>query len=328
MGLHTDCDSSHEASAPRHLGGKSGSQVRRRPSQRFALVADLGGTKIAVARVGASGVITHRLQAATPAAGGREVVDAIAHQLAQLPREGVCAVGIAVPGLARPDGTAWAPNLPGWTHMPVVRMLRQRLGLPVVLESDRNACVLGEAWQGRGQHCRDVVFVAVGTGIGAGIISGGSLLRGSGELAGCLGWLPMREKFLAAYKTAGCLEFHAAGPGIRRAGHRAFRASVTPEQIVALARVGDVRAERILADAGSALGRALAALVDILNPQIIVVGGGMAAAGNLLLAPARQAIRQWAQPLAGRQVRVVRSSLSSRAPLLGLAKICFDRFPR
>jgi glucokinase len=302
--------------------------VRRRPNERFALVADLGGTKIAAARIGASGEITHRLQAATPAVGGKHVVDAVAHLFMQLPREAAGAVGVAVPGLARPDGTVWAPNLPGWTRMPLARMLEKRLRLPVILESDRNACVLGEAWQGRAHDCSDVVFVTVGTGIGAGIISGGHLLRGSGELAGCLGWLPVREKYLPAWKTIGCLEFHAAGPGIGRAATRAFGTSVTPERVVALARAGDARALRVLADAGSALGVALAAVVDILNPQIIVVGGGTAAAGNLLLAPARQTLRQWAQPLAGRQVRLVRSSLGSRAPLLGLAKICFDRFPQ
>jgi glucokinase len=302
--------------------------VRRRLSQRFALVADLGGTKIAVARVSSTGTITHRLQAATPAAGGKQVVDAIAELLMQLPRDAACAVAVAVPGLVRPDGTVWAPNLRGWTSMPLARMLRERLGLPVLLESDRNACVLGEAWKGRAQNCRDVVFVTVGTGIGAGIISGGRLLRGSSELAGCLGWLPVRERFIAAYKTTGCLEYHAAGPGIGRAGSIALGARVSPEQVVAKARAGNVRAIRVLADAGSALGVAVAAVVDILNPQIIVVGGGMAAAGDLLLAPARRALRQWAQPLAGRHVRVVRSSLGSRAPLLGLAKFCFERFPQ
>jgi glucokinase len=302
--------------------------VRRRHGNRFALVADLGGTKIAVARVTPSGEITHRSQIFTPAAGGKDVVDAIGQLLSQLPREGACAAGVAVPGLARPDGSVWAPNLRGWTRMPLARMLRKRLGLPVLLESDRNACVLGEAWQGRAQNCSDAAFVAVGTGIGAGIISGGRLLRGSAELAGCLGWLPVREKFLAAYKTIGCLEYYVAGPGIARSGHRAFGATVAPEHIVALARSGDARARRILADAGDALGVSFAAVVDILNPQIIVVGGGMAAAGDLLLAPARRALRQWAQPLAGRQVRVVRSGLGSRAPLLGLAKICFERFPQ
>jgi glucokinase len=293
--------------------------------ERFALVADLGGTKIGAARVSSSGAITHQLRAVTPAAGGARVVDAIAALLSGLPRQGVCAAGVAVPGLVRADGTVWAPNLRGWKRIPLARMLRERLGLPVLLESDRNACVLGERWKGRAQNSDDVVFVAVGTGIGAGIVSGGRLVRGHGELSGCAGWLPVREKHLPQYAATGCLEFHAAGPGLARAGRRIFGPEISSEQIVALARSGDRRAIRLLEDAGRALGVALAAMVDILNPQMIVVGGGLAAAGNLLLGPARGTMRQWAQPLAARQVRVVRSSLAGRAPLLGMAKICFDR---
>ena len=291
----------------------------------FALVADLGGSKIAAARVSSSGVITHQLHTPTPAAGGARVVDAIADLLSELPRDGVDAAGVAVPGLVRGDGTVWAPNIRGWRRTPLARMLQERLGLPVVVESDRNACVLGECWKGRAQNCADVVFVAVGTGIGAGIVSGGHLLRGHGELSGCAGWLPVREKHLPQYRATGCLEFHAAGPGIAHAGRRHFGRQVRTEQIVALARSGDPRAIRLLEDAGRALGVALAAIVDILNPRLVVIGGGLAAAGALLLDPARRAIRQWAQPIAGRQVRVVRSGLGDRAPLFGMAHICFGR---
>ncbi len=291
----------------------------------FALVADLGGSKIAAARVSSSGVLTHQLHTSTPAAGGARVVDAIADLLSELPRDGVDAAGVAVPGLVRTDGTVWAPNVRGWRRTPLARMLRERLGLPFVVESDRNACVLGERWKGRAQNCADVVFVAVGTGIGAGIVSGGHLVRGHGELSGCAGWLPVREKHLPQYRATGCLEFHAAGPGIAHAGRRLFGRQVRTEQIVALARSGDPRAIRLLEDAGRALGVALAAIVDILNPRLVVIGGGLAAAGTLLLVPARSAIRQWAQPIAGRQVRVVRSSLGDRAPLLGMAHICFNQ---
>ena len=157
--------------------------------RRFALVADLGGTKIAVARVEDTGRITHRSLAPTPSAGGVAVVETMIGLLRQLPVEGVGALGVDVPGLAGPGGIVWAPNLPGWEHMPLGNALRRRFNLPVLVESDRNAFVTGEAWQGVARECRDVVFIAIGTGIGAGIISGGRLLRGYGELAGCLGWM-------------------------------------------------------------------------------------------------------------------------------------------
>jgi len=293
---------------------------------RFALVADLGGTKIAVARVEDTGRISHRLQAPTPPEGGAAVVDVITSLLRRLPSEGACAAGVDVPGLAHPDGIVWAPNIQGWKRMPLGTMLSGRFKMPVLVESDRNAFVTGEAWQGSAKNCRDVVFIAIGTGIGAGILSGGRLIRGHGELAGCLGWMAVRERFLPMYEGVGCLESLASGPGIARAARHAFQRSTDAREVVKLARRGDPRARKVLAEAGDALGLALANLVDILNPQMIVIGGGVAAAGSLLLAPARETMTRWAQPLAVKQVRISCSRLGARAGLLGVAKLCFDRF--
>jgi glucokinase len=293
---------------------------------RAALVADLGGTKIAVARVEAAGLMTHLSVAPTPPQGGVAVVDVLADLLCQLPTTEVRAMGVAVPGLARSDGTVWAPNIPGWERMPLGRMLRRRFQLAVLLESDRNCFVAGEAWQGSARECRDVVFVAIGTGIGAGIISGGKLIRGHGELAGCLGWMAVREQFRPEYRGRGCLESHAAGPGIADAARRAFGRPMDTRELLALARNGDSKAQEVFREAGEALGLALASVVDVLNPQMIVIGGGVAEAGKLLLDPARAALKRWAQPLASTQVRVRRSRLGTRAGLLGVAKLCFDRF--
>ena len=294
--------------------------------ERFALVADLGGTKIAVARVGSTGKITDSLVAPTPTAGGAAVVEAIASLLKQLSAKGACAVGVAVPGVAQPNGTVWAPNIPGWKRMPLASMLRARLKVPVVIESDRNAFVLGEKWQGLSRDCRDLIFVMVGTGIGAGIVSGGQLVRGHSELSGCMGWMAVRDKFLSGYKTMGCLESHASGSGIALTARRIFHEPVTAKRVVQMARSGDARAKEVIAEAGRMLGLGLANLVSILNPEIIAIGGGVASAGNLLLTPARQAVRQWAQPLASKQVRIVRSRLGNDAGILGVAKLCFDEY--
>lgn len=293
---------------------------------RFALAADLGGTKIAVARVSDTGKITHRIVAPTPAAGSETVVEAMIHLLRQLPLNGVCALGVDVPGLAYPDGAVWAPNISGWKHMPLGKMLTRRFELPVVVDSDRNAFVTGEAWKGVAQTCSDVVFVAIGTGIGAGIISGGRLLRGHGELAGCIGWMAVRDEFLPGYKSVGCLEYHAAGPGIALEAQRIFNRETSARDVVTLARAGDPQAKQILAQAGNTLGLALANLVDTLSPEMIVIGGGVAAAGDLLIAPARETMRRWAQPLAAKRVRIRRSRLGERAGLLGAAQLAFDRF--
>ncbi len=293
---------------------------------RFVLAADLGGTKIAAARVEETGRIAHFLSAPTPALGGAAVMDAITGLLRQLPRERVCALAVDVPGQVHPDGSVWAPNIPGWKHTSVRSILRRRFRLPALVESDRNACVTGEAWLGAARGCKDVVFVAVGTGIGAGIISGGRLIRGQGELAGCLGWMAVASQILPEYKGVGCLESHAAGPGISRAAGRKYGREISMEELVRQARRGDSQAVGLIAEAGRHLGLALANLVSILAPEMIVIGGGVAAAGALLLGPARETMQLWAQPLAVQRVRVVRSQLGSEAALLGAAKLAFDLF--
>ena len=285
---------------------------------------DIGGTKIAAARVSRSGKLSDYAEIPTPAAGGRNVVEAVVELLERMPAGGIGAIGADVPGLAWPDGRVWAPNIPGWKRMPLRSILQKRFGLPTLVESDRNAFVMGEAWQGAARNCRDVVFLAVGTGIGAGILTDGRLLRGHGELAGSVGWMALRNQYQHIYKSIGCFEAHASGTGIGLAASKEFGRKLSASELAAMARRGDWKAKQLLERAAHDLGLGLANLVDVLNPEVIVIGGGVAAAGNLILDVARKTMKQWGQPLAVRQVRVVQSKLGSRAPLLGAAKLAFD----
>jgi glucokinase len=295
----------------------------------IALALDLGGTKIAAARVSAAGVVTGRRETATPPEGGEAVVAAICSLIEKLSPGNVRALGICVPGLVHPDGSVWAPNIQGWTRMPLAARLTREFQLPVTIESDRDAFVTGEAWRGAAKGYKDVVFLAIGTGIGAGIISGGHLVRGCGGVAGALGWMAVESRiprgYEASYRDVGCLESHLAGPGIARAASCAFGQPVGTRELLARARKGDATAIEVFARAGHYLGLVMANLVSTLNPERIIVGGGMAAAGNLLLGPARTTMRQWGQPVAVRQVKVVRSRLGLDASLLGAAHLAFDR---
>ncbi|MGH9535328.1 MAG: ROK family protein [Terriglobales bacterium] len=285
------------------------------------LAADLGGTKIAVARVSPSGRLSGYATAPTPV-GAAAVVARLAAMLAALQaRGGAERAAVAVPGLAYANGDVWAPNLPGWRRMPLGRRLQRRLLLPVRVESDRNAFIAGEVWRGAARGATDAILVAVGTGIGAGIWSGGRLLRGHAELAGAIGWMALRPEYRPAYRGCGGLEFHAAGPGLARAATAQFGAPLAATDLARRARAGDLAARRLLRQAGEELGRALANLVSILNPEIIVLSGGVATAGPWLFAPARRELRRWAQPLAARQVRLVRSRLGPHAALLGVARL-------
>jgi glucokinase len=212
--------------------------------------------------------------------------------------------------------------------MPLGPDLKKRFRLPTRVESDRNDFVMGEACQGAARNCRDVVFLAVGTGIGAGILTGGRLLRGHGELSGSVGWMALRNQYQPIYKSIGCFEAHASGTGIGLAAIREFGRKLSARELTVMARGGDRKAKQVLESAGHDLGLGLANLVDVLNPEVIVIGGGVAAAGNLILDVARKTMKQWGQPLAVKQVRVVRSRLGGRAPLLGLARLAFDHCAR
>jgi glucokinase len=298
----------------------------REPNAVWAV--DIGGTKIAAARVSRKGQLSGYAEVSTPAAGGRKVVEAVVGLLERMPAEGIGAIGVDVPGLAWPDGRVWAPNIPGWKRMPLGPDLKKRFGLPTLVESDRNAFVMGEAWQGAARNCRDVVFLAVGTGIGAGILTGGQLLRGHGELSGSVGWMALRNQYQPIYKSIGCFEAHASGTGIGLAAIRELGRKLSARELTVMARGGDRKAKQVLESAGHDLGLGLANLVDVLNPEVIVIGGGVAAAGNLILEVARKTMKQWGQPLAVNQVRVVRSRLGGRAPLLGLARLAFDHCDR
>jgi len=290
----------------------------------FVLAADIGGTNVRVARVSRTGQISHRYEAATPAKGGAAVVDVLLALLDRIPRRDVCALGVDIPGLAYRNGDVWAPNIRGWKRMPLGKKLRKRFDIPVVVESDRNAFVVGEAWKGAARNCRDVVFVAVGTGIGAGILMDGHLVRGHGELAGCVGWMAVCDKFLPQYARTGCLESHAAGIGIAAEASRRFRRKVAARDVALLAKQGDKRAQKLLHEAGSYLGLALANIVSALNPEIIVLGGGVAEAGESMLTAARETMMRWGQPIAVKQTRLLHSRLGGAASLLGVAKLAFD----
>ncbi|MGA8531843.1 MAG: ROK family protein [Acidobacteriaceae bacterium] len=291
---------------------------------QYVLAADLGATNIRVARVSSTGRISHRRQTPVPSAGGAAVVEALALLLREIPREGVRGVGVDVPGLAYGNGDVWAPNIRGWKRMPLGKLLRGKLRLPVVVESDRNAFVMGEAWKGAARNCANVIFLAIGTGIGAGILMDGRLLRGHGELAGCVGWMAVRDQYLPHYRSVGCLESHAAGPGIGLAASRKLGRKISAQQAASLAAEGNERARQVLRDAGGYLGLALANLVSTLNPEMIVLGGGVAEAGELVLKTARRTMMRWGQPIAVQQVRVEPSQLGDSASLLGAAKLAFN----
>ena len=307
-------------------------------SAKLVLAVDLGGTKLAVALASRNGKLLQRQAVAVDTSSARAPVKQIitlARNLAAARnlRGRISAIGVAVPGLVRRDGTVWAPNLPGWQKMPLARHLKAALGVPVIIESDRNAAVLGETWRGAARGKADAIVLMLGTGIGAGILSDGRLVRGAHELSGCAGWMVVTDNHDEPSQSVGQLESLAAGPGIARAAKNELargasslleqipKDGVNAYEVAEAARRGDVLAIEVFLEAGKLLGYGVANLVSLFDPEIIVIGGGLARAGDLFLDAARGSVKRCAQPIAAKHVRIVISKLGADANLLGVARL-------
>ncbi len=326
-------------------------------TNQLVLGLDLGGTKIAAGVVNSRGKLFSSVRVATPARGVKTDLAALfdaAHaavSAAKIPWKRIRAVGVGVPGAFDPRAeTVWAPNLPGWSKVRLRQVLEDALERPVFVESDRNVQALAEAWLGSGakRRVRNLVFLTVGTGIGAGLISEGRLIPGAHGVAGAAGWMVIDRQWEPEYGRVGCFEALGAGPAVARLGRLAWvkgdfrlqipdsksqiqdRSSqiqglrsqneITAEVVAAAARRGDKAARRVLEEIGTNLGLGVANSVCLLNPDLVVLGGGLAGIGTPLLAPLRKALRQWGQPLARKQVRIVISRLGERAGILGAAR--------
>ncbi|HSD26649.1 MAG TPA: ROK family protein [Vicinamibacteria bacterium] len=290
---------------------------------RTVLAVDLGGTKTACALVREDGTVL--VEAKEKAARGgasataAQVADMAGKGLASLGlgRASLAGAGVIVPGIYDPTtGRAWAPNLWGDAHVPLAEELSRLVSMPVHVDSDRVGYVLGERWCGVACGLDDVVFLAVGTGIGAGLVCGGRVVRGARGIAGAVGWFALRDGLRDEYARMGCFEAEAAGPALaRKAGF------ATAEEAVAAARGGHEAARRAVADVGAWLARGVANLISAFDPDMVVLGGGLMQAGDLFLPLVREGLRPWAQPLSAPRTRIELSSLGERAGLLGAARL-------
>jgi glucokinase len=295
--------------------------------EKCCFAADLGGTKLAAALVSNDGRILARANEAVDGRSPGSVISQVVRVAGELKSKSkefrVVAAGVAVPGLVRRNGTVWAPNLPGWTSVPLATRLRARLRVPIAVESDRNAAVLGEAWKGAARGRRDVIVLLVGTGIGAGILAGGAVVRGAHELSGCAGWMVVTDHDDSEFARCGCLESLAAGPGLARAAARDMKVGgeLTAADVAEAARRGNRAARAVFATMGRTLGAGVANLVSLFDPEVIVLSGGMAAAADLYLDELKRAVARYAQPLAAKQVKIAVSKLGADANLLGVARL-------
>ena len=296
---------------------------------RLAGAIDIGGTATKIGVVAEDGTIVRRRTMSTSVDGEpMPLVDAIASSLRLIldaratQRNPVSGIGVSVAGFLDPEHSAMIhnANLPALRGFPLRRALEERLSLDCRLEVDSNAAVVAEYRHGAGRGSARLLGVTVGTGLGGGVIIDGELLRYTGECAGDLGHIIVDPKGrLCTCGARGCLEamVNSAALSERARGRK-------PREIVNSGRQGDKVARKALAETGWWLGLGLASLSPVFAPDRIVVGGGIAAAGELLLESVRTSYRTHARPEFREKVQVVGSSFDGWEGMVGAASLFLD----
>ncbi|WP_371676161.1 ROK family protein [Streptomyces sp. NBC_01276] len=235
-------------------------------------------------------------------------------------RDKVIGVGLGVPGpIDVESGTLGSTAiLPGWAGINPRRELSQRLGVPVYVDNDANLGALGELVWGSGRGVKDLAYIKVASGVGAGLVINGQIYRGPGGTAGEIGHITLDESGpVCRCGNRGCLETFAAARYVLPLLQGSHGPELTMERVVELAREGDPGCRRVISDVGRHVGSGVASLCNLLNPSRVVLGGSLAEAGELVLAPIRESVGRYAIPSAARQLSVLTGSLGSRAEVLG-----------
>ncbi len=311
------------------------------------LAADLGGTKLSLGLFSNDIELLHKEKVLLKNCTGREVgrlicdhVSAMIHtQAAQ--HYHIESIGIAIPGIySESRGTVWAPNIPGWENYPLLEELKSIVpDIPVVISNDRACYITAEIEKGIALNCTDAVFVAVGTGIGAGIVSGGKMLVGANDISGAIGWMALERPFNEKYASCGCFESIASGQGIVKLAIEFIQSH--PEYDGKLKAIssdllstrdvfdahgqGDIIAREVIQRCIVVWGMALANIVSMLNPQMVIFGGGVFGPAAKWLPEIEAEARKWAQPVSMKYVTVAATSLGSDAGLYGAACIAFQK---
>ncbi|HWC23035.1 MAG TPA: ROK family protein [Flexivirga sp.] len=296
-----------------------------------AVGVDIGGTKTVAALVDAGGGIIGRAVEATPGSDGPDAILATVLRLVRAVADGTRPRGVGVGSAGVIDhrsGVVLSATsvLRDWAGTPVRERLSDMTGLPVRVVNDVHAHALGEAWAGAAAGAESVLMIAVGTGVGASFVRSGEVWFGAHDVAGHLGHIPAAaaEGRPCVCGRTGHLEAVAAGPAICALyAERTGRTVTDVQEIVRCAAAGSAEAAGVLAEGGRALGAAVGGAINLLDPEVVVVGGGVVGAGELWWAPMESALRDQLLPTTA-GIRVVRSKLGSDAALAGAARLVLD----
>ena len=307
---------------------------------------DVGGTNVKIALVDDKGKIIYSNSVPTYAQMGYEyTVNNIKQAIKDLMREtntkttDIQGIGFDFTGQVdyKTGVVKLAPNIPGWVNVPIAKMIEDEFHIPTRIDNDVRCAALGELKFGAGKGCENFVCITVGTGIGSGLVINGQLVRGAANAAGEIGHikLQMHDGPICGCGDTGCLEAFASGPSIVAMAQEYLKGGkstkfremagvdgeITPYIVAKAAEAGDPVAKRIFEIIGGYIGIGLVSVINLLNPEKVIIGGGVAEAGDLLLEPIRKTIKERAMVIAGNSVEIVPAQLGNSAGVIGASML-------
>jgi len=321
-------------------GGRRPILLEMNPNRGYVVGIDLGATHLGLVVADFSSRVHGEIEIPLDIKCGPEsclqIVDQQLHLLLEkngLSFSDLLGIGLGVPGpvVAEAGTVAAPPIMPGWDNYPIRAHLQELWGLPIALNNDAELGALGEWAYGAGRGERHLVYIKVGTGVGAGLLLDGYIYRGATGCAGEIGHVTIRDNGpLCSCGSHGCLEAMAGGHAIAEsartaimAGRKTQLASIHPPEMItardvaAASRLGDLVAQQIISEAGIYLGIALASLINLFNPSMVVVGGGVAQMGDILMEPIRRTARERSLRSAAQSVRITAAALGRRSSSMG-----------
>jgi glucokinase len=287
---------------------------------------DVGGTKTLAGLVGRDGTVHGHREHPTPVESEAALLDGLEGAVRELLDDSVAAVGFGIPSrIDQRTGIAL-----GSVNIPLVGVrfrdvMHERLGLPVAIDNDGNAAAIAEWKTGAGRGTRDMIMLTLGTGVGGGLILDGKAYRGSIGAGAELGHMVIvHDGTPCRCGGRGHLESYVSGKAADEVAREAFGPAADAHRLVRLANEGDPMAIELLTEIGRKLGSGIGSLINIFDPELIVIGGGFAAAGELLLAPAREVVAREALSPMRDDVRIVRAELGTMAGMIGAAMVGFE----
>lgn len=306
---------------------------------------DLGGTKVAGAIFNKNGDMLHKevqlLNGRTGLAVGEliaEVIDTLITTDSDI--IAIDSIGICIPGIVYSrTGNVWAPNIPGWEEFPLKKLIEESVrdkSITIALESDRTCYILGEVWKGAARGCDNAIYLAVGTGIGAGILIDGRIIHGANDIVGATGWMALQNPYVDDYIPCGCFEHYASGNGIGLQARKLLTAAgsdyrgamsgkpveeITSHDVFAAYRENDPIAVQVLDKAIEMWGMGTANLVSLFNPEKIIFGGGVFGPAAQFIDRIYAEACKWGQPISMKDVKFEASSIDGEAALMGAAHL-------